>query len=39
MYLVLISLQIVKNWSELLMLGEDQSNQEEVEACKKQCAN
>jgi long-chain acyl-CoA synthetase len=23
-----------KNWSELLMLGEDQSNQEEVEACK-----
>jgi hypothetical protein len=33
MYLVLISLQIVKNWSELLM-GEDQSNQEEVEACK-----
>jgi hypothetical protein len=33
MYLVLISLQIVKI-GQLLMLGEDQSNQEEVEACK-----
>jgi long-chain acyl-CoA synthetase len=33
MYLVLISLQIVK-LVRIINVGEDQSNQEEVEACK-----